>query len=400
MRKGFIALTLCLSMIIIHVPGISIEAGQVHGVSKDAIKLGMISDMTGPAAHIGNKANMATEVFFRNVNNAGGINGRKVKVFYEDSAHQTTKAIAAAKYLIARRDIFAFLNVIGTSPALTVLPLVTEEKIPLITYNVSSRMFRPFNRYVFNIWTCEFDQAVIAVDYIVKDLKPRDPRIAIIYPFDEYGREGLDAFQKATKYYGLKLVAAEPYKRGDIDFSSQIVRMKKTGANYVYQPCVSLGPIMVQSHQLGFTPQFIGDVCSFSPKIIDIAGKAAKGLLVVHDKATWDENVPGIVNLKEITNKYKPDIIKGIDYYYLWAWVNANILAEGVKRAGHDLTRESLVDALETLKDFQTGGLTPPITYTKTSRKGTSYARLARADLKMRTFIPVTDFRKPSLKQE
>ncbi|PIU86873.1 MAG: hypothetical protein COS67_00100 [Deltaproteobacteria bacterium CG06_land_8_20_14_3_00_44_19] len=123
-------------------------------------------------------------------------------------------------------------------------------------------------------------------------------------------------------------------------------------------------------------------------------------MYVIHS-AMPQENVPGMTEMKSILKKYRPDLER-IDPLMTVAWAGGIALAEVIKRAGRDLTREGLVNAAESLRGFETGGLVPPITYGPTSqgpisRKGLHALRVLKADIDKMIFVPITGWRKTSM---
>ena len=234
------------------------------------------------------------------------------------------------------------------------------------------------------------------MDYIVKDIKAKNPRLGIFYQDDELGKDGLFGWRTAAKHYGLEVVAVESYKRGSTDISSQAVSLRRAKPDCVYLTGAGATVLMLkEARKLNWSPQFIGDKNLTHSKTISIAGDAAEGLCSVSDQAQGHEEVPGMVRLKEVTHKYLPK--QKPTYAYIWGWANTLILLEGLKRAGRDLTREGLVETLERFKDVGTGGLTGPVTYGPNDRKGGGTARVFKANIDKKAFDPVTEYRSPSV---
>jgi len=378
---------------------ISVNAEAVPGVSETSIKIGGIPDMTGPAAWLGKQTMDVVPSLFKNINDHGGIHGRKLKYITEDSGFNLTRGVAAFKYLVSRHDVFALLNVIGSAMVPPLAPYIMEEKIPSIPYAQTSSVYDPFKRYIFGSKPSLADCSVIVVDYIMKDLNAKKPRLAIIHQDDDFGRDCLRGFKEGAKSYGLELVAEATHKRGAIDFTSQIINIKRADPDYIYlasyAPGLMKGADKLISRESGF-PVFIGGVMLNSSKMRELAGDAAKRLLFVSDIPVEQENLPGMNSLKTITKKYCPKRV--IDQHFIGPWANTLILIEGLKRAGKDLTREGLVDALETFKNFDTGGLVGSITYNSKYRKGTDSARMFRVDDELvKIALPITERRRPSI---
>jgi len=231
----------------------------------------------------------------------------------------------------------------------------------------------------------------------MKDLKAKDPRIAIFYADDEFGKESYRGFEKAMKAYGLKIAGAESYRRGSIDYASQAVNLKRTNPDYVYLSGVfpPIVGILKECQKIGFKPQFIQDLGAVSPKLIEIVGDAAEGLLAIHDRANDEDDVPAMRLIKKLSKEYGIPVVT--DFAFMFGWANTMILVEGLQRAGQELTVEGLVEALETFRKYDVGGATAPVTYRPGYRKGISGSRVLKVDLARKKYIPVTDWREPSV---
>jgi len=402
--KNTLIKMMVLALILIFMGGTYAYAKGVPGVSKDKIKLGHFGDLTGPAAFIGNLLVNTTNAFYNNLNDRGGIHGRKIKFIPEDNKYDPVRTVAAVKYLITKHDVFAIHNVYGSTPCAAVFPIIEKEKIPVFpTFATSTTMYTPPKRYLFSMVAVASDEAKIVVDYIRKDMKAKNPRLAICYQDDEWGKDGRKGMEKAASEYGLKLVADESYKRGSVDLSSQVVKFKMAKAEYIFY--IGFAPnfatLMKECKKMGISPKFFGDVATVTPQTLELAGEASRNSMYVIHSAMPQENVPGMTEMKSILKKYRPDLER-IDPLMTVAWAGGIALAEVIKRAGRDLTREGLVNAAESLRGFETGGLVPPITYGPTSqgpisRKGLHALRVLKADIDKMIFVPITGWRKTSM---
>jgi len=375
-------------------------AGIHSGITKNSVSIGIIADLTGPAAPWGKAGTAAARILINHVNDERGIHGRKLKLFIQDSNYNPVASLAAAKYLITRHDVFCLYNVSGTAPMVVLFPLVESEKIPVLpAMNQASVMFDPPKRYVFHDISGVSSQAIAAADYIVKDLKVKSPKLAIFHQDDEWGRDGMRGWVRAAKHYGLDVVAQENFKRGSVDFTSQVLGLKRADPDYVFYVGTVLASVLKEAEKFGFKTQFIGDTAILA-RTIRLAGDTAKGILAVHDRATPEENTPGIIRLRKLAKKYAPET--EVDHQLIWGYLNTMILFEGLRRAGKDLDREKLIDAMETFKDFDTGGISGPISYGPISqgpksRRGVTGVRILMADIEKGYFVPITGWKRPSI---
>ncbi|RJP57609.1 MAG: hypothetical protein C4549_04990 [Deltaproteobacteria bacterium] len=373
-------------------------AEEVRGVTNDTIKIGIIIDQTGPAAFVGIPYTEAVRNYFRYVNEQGGISGRKVSVLVEDDRYTIPGSIAAFKKLMYKDSALALMFLGGTGQAMALFSQVEKEKVPVMVGSLAEKMVNPFRRYIFNPGASYEDQIKVIFDYVMTDLRAKNPRIAVVYPDLEFGKTNMVAARATSHSYGIKLAGEIVVGLAALDTTSQVLQMKKTGADYVIlvEDVGSAISILRDSRKFGFTPQFIGFYYACDEAVLRGARKAAEGYVAAHTLSSWYDDTPGMAKLREITLKYKPGSEKPYrNKFYTQGWQNGMILAEGMKRAGKDLNNDTFVTALETLKNFDTGGLSAPVTYTSTNHKAGNESKFYKGDLDKEVLIPFTGWRRP-----
>ena len=396
--KSFLTVIFVLAMVMCTM-GLAL-AGIHSGITKDSVKIGMMPDTTGPAAWWGNESLKGARALIPYINDQGGIHGRKLKLLVQDNHYDPVKSISAAKYLITRHDVFCFYNICGSVTVIALFPLIASEKIPVLPMmNQSDKMFTPPKRYIFHAISGVANQAIVAADYIMNDLKAKSPKLAVIYQDDEYGKGGANGFLRAAKHYGLEVVAQERYKRGSLDLTSQVLHLKRANPDFVFITGVATPSILKEAKKLGLKTRFMGETGTIM-KTIEVAKEAARGYIAATDRAVPEDLEPGVTKMRKLSQKY----VSGakLSHASIWGYLNTLILVEGLKRAGKDLDREKLVDALETLKSFETNGISGPISYGPVSqgpksRRGVLQIRLLKADIEKGYFVPVTSWKKPSI---
>ena len=174
---------------------------------KDTIKIGVIIDLTGPTANLQTPALPAIRTYFRNVNNQGGIHGRKVKVIIEDDRYTIPLHIAAFKKLVYRDNVFMFMEVGGTGQALALVPQFTKLKIPNFITSTSRIFVRPTLPYHFTNGATYEDEIEIIFNWLMNVLKVKDTKIGLVRPDNEHGKVGSRSANEQVKKYGLELAA-------------------------------------------------------------------------------------------------------------------------------------------------------------------------------------------------
>ncbi|MFA4911465.1 MAG: ABC transporter substrate-binding protein [Desulfobacteria bacterium] len=391
----FISLLICLLCAVTR----SGYAGNVRGVTKDTIKIGVIMDQTGVIAQGGVPMVNGVKTYFRHINDQGGINGRKLKVIVEDDHYTIPAAFAAFKKLIFKDDVLTILACGGTGQTLALAKQIETHKVPVIPYSCAEAITTPLKRYIFTSSASYDDMIKVPIDYIMKDLKAENPKIAFVYPDVEYGKTGLQAVERYLSKYNLKLSNKTVINLGEIDATSQILTLKKSDPDYIILHTVLGGLISfyratkrydLRGKVFGFF--YIGEEYN-----IKATGDAMRDTIVASPIGYWGDNTPGMTELREITKKYQPDSERKT-LYYIHGWVISAICAEGLKRAGKNLDSDTLVEAYETFKNFSTGGISVPVSYSKNNHKGGIGNKLYKVDVKNQTFIPITDIREPAFK--
>jgi len=377
------------------------HAEKVRGVSDSTVTIGLIMPMTGPIAPTEGALGVAgaSRNYFRYINEKGGINGRKMKAIIHDCRFTIPGAVAGFKRLIFKENAFAiFLPGTGQTVALT--NHIMKREVPAITASLSETVITPVDkkRYIFIPCASYQDQIKILIDYIMKDLKAKNPRIALATLEIEYGKVGLAAAKKRLKEYGLKLVDLEIMPLGALDASTPVLNIKRAKADFVivHLDISTAIPFIRDAKKYRLTAMMLGDYYSCDQDIIKAAGSGAKNYMGSHTFNSWYDDTPAMAELRDITMRYEPRSPKTRNRYYIQGWVMSTILAEGIKRAGKGLTPKSMIKAMESLRDFDTNGLSGPITYTPTNHKAGEYSRLFKADVEKGRMVPISGWRKPS----
>ena len=394
-RNPLIHMSVLASIFILFM-SIPSHADEVRGVTDDMIKVGVIIDLTGPFADLTVPIKEAIVNYIKHVNSVGGIHGRKIKIIVEDDRYAIPPAIAAFKKLVFRDKIFATFGPSQTGASVALFSGIEKERVVTFPPNHSERLVAPHKRYIFMPGASYSDQINVIVDYIVQKSKKEKPRIAIVRFDLEYGKVGLAAAEKRSTFYNTQLVSDVIVAPGALEATSQVMTLRRAKANNVIlhgNPSMAVS-VLRDSRKLGYMAKFIGTLGCNSDAMVRMAGVAAKMYIGTHYFGTWYDNAPGIRGMKEVTLKYYPNT-KPRNQGYTMGWSMAHIFTEGLRRAGKNLTSETFVNALETLKDFDTQGICGPVTFTSTSHKPNQYSKFFKADVENGRIVSFTDWLKP-----
>ena len=383
----------------------TISAADEPGVTKDKIIIGTLSPLTGPIAMVGIPIADAVKDYFASINDQGGIYGRKIEVISEDDKYEPPQAIASLKKLIDRDKIFACASTSGTPITAAVAPTVEREKLPSMAPIPAYGIFEPKPpKYIFAYGPFYADQVIFNIEYILFTLKARDPKLAFFYQDDDFGQDGYRGFKTAVEKYKLNVVATEKYTRGAIDISSQVLNIKRANPDFLIITAIPSHSIMLlkEAKKLGLTIPVFSCANARLEEVIKVAGDAADIYYCAEYTALPNEtNIPGMAKLIQNRNKRNP-AEKVPPKYYILSYVNALILGEGIKKVGKNLTREKLISALESLKGFNTEGLTGSISYSQNDHCPMTAMRVVKANSKTGYYEPITDWglTKLNLKQK
>jgi branched-chain amino acid transport system substrate-binding protein len=354
--------------------GLALTAGaagaQDAGLTKEQILIGGYGPITGPAAYIGLGARDGTELAIKEINDAGGIHGRKLKLIFEDDGFSPSKALASVKKLVEQDKVFMMLGLSGSNPTVGTVEYSREAKVPSYAVLASAPQYtHPFNRYLFRGGATEsLRYGEINAEFLVEFLQTK--KIAILSGVDENAKnEGDNTEKMLEKWYGVKVLKRAEFKVGDKDFTPQLLQIKQTDPEIVMCLCqVPEASIMIrQTRELGMKQPIFGGPASIDNGVIASAGLNAEGYTGGWLTATFlDSANPDMVKFREAWAKLHPNAPKGRpNLFDVLGYTEMYVVAEAMKRAGADLTREKLVDALETIENYKISDIATPRTFAK-----------------------------------
>ena len=377
-------------------------SGEPRGVTKDTIKIGIMGPLTGPVAGSGIPYATGAKNYLIYINEAGGIHGRKIKTIMEDDRYSIPLAIAAFKKLVYKDGVMAIIGGGGTVGITALFRSIEKEKMPIIAFSLAESMVKPQpqKRYIFIAGATYRGDMEVLLDYLMKDLPVKKPRIAFVYPDTTLGHECLGYFEERAGKYGITLADKEVLSYGAIDATTQMLNIKRAKVDYIVMGgSISQSAIVLLRglRQYGLSTPVFGNYGACNEDVVEVAGEAARNYYGSSMLSSWyEENAPGIKLMRKITKEYKTGEDKGFrTRLYVWGWLSAMIYAEGMKIAGKDLNGEALVDKIETLKNFDSGGLSGQLTYGKDKHYGNQYWRIHKANVEKKILEPITDWREP-----
>ncbi|ARV20058.1 Leucine-, isoleucine-, valine-, threonine-, and alanine-binding protein [Curvibacter sp. AEP1-3] len=353
-------------------------ASAQQGVSKDEILLGSIQDLSGPLAGFGKQARAGMLLAVDEINEQGGVNGRKLKLLVEDSGYDPKKAVLAAQKLVNQDKIFMMVGHIGTAQNMAAMPVQFEKNvINFFPITAAREMYEPFHKLKYSFAAPYYDQMRLAVPKLVKEKGAK--KVCTLYQDDDFGLEVLKGGEDGLKTIGMEFAEKTSYKRGATDFSSQVSKMQASGCDFVVLGTIireTIGAIGT-ARKLGYNPTFIGSSAAYTDLIHKIGGKAMDGLyatMTVQNPYT-DEQTPSI---RFWANKYKTKFNEDPTVFSVYGYMIINTFASAANKAGKNLTTDSYIKVMDSMTIPADMFGAPVQTFTATKRLGSGASRLSQ----------------------
>jgi len=347
------------------------------GVNADVIRLGTFCDLSGPNATIGLAALRGYSAFYEHANRWGGVHGRKVELIIEDDGFDPTRSKLAAIKLVTQDKVLAIVSPLGTPTNLAVLDYLLEKEVPVISpHSGLSIWSTPLKRTYFALQPSYRVEGRLLAQYALSDIKPR--RIAILAVDNQYGQEGAAAFAEELGKAGVQPVLTLMHSSHEGAATQWVQQLAATQPDLVllYTYVKSAADVLLAAHTAGFHPAWIGSYVLSGPDLIRLAGaEAVEGMRATSYAAGPRMHRGESLFRKLMSRQYGED---DPGTHSRIGYAAAQLVVEGLRRAGPELTREGLLTALETLENW-TGGLVPPVTYSPTDHRGLTALSLLRA---------------------
>ena len=338
----------------------------VRGVTDTEIRFGIAAPFSGPAKELGRQMKLGIDTAFGVVNSAGGVHGRQLRLIAADDGYEPSRTIAASKQLYEKDQVFGLVGNVGTPTAMVAMPYALQQKMLFFGAFTGADLLRhdPPDRYVFNYRASYAEETEAVVRYLVKVRGLKPEQIAVFAQQDGYGDSGFAGVAKAIR--ALRGGSASPtlrldYKRNTVDVDEAIARLRasKTPIKAVVMvPTYRAAAKFIEKTRdlipgLIYTSvSFVGST-ALAGELTLLGPRFAEGVIVT-------QVVPAISGYSSLILEYKAALAKYFpgeapDYVSLEGYVAGGLLAEGLKRTGPQLDTEKLVEALETLRDFDMG---------------------------------------------
>jgi ABC-type branched-subunit amino acid transport system substrate-binding protein len=337
----------------------------VRGVTDQEIRFGIAAPFSGSAKELGRQMKLGIDAAFNRANETGGVEGRMLKLIAADDGYEPTRTADAMKQLYEKDQVFGIIGNVGTPTAVVAVPYALERKLLFFGAFTGANVLRhdPPDRYVFNYRASYAEETDAVVRYLVKLRRIPIKQIAVFAQQDTYGDSGFAGVSKAVRALGVSdaTIVRLNYKRNTVDVDDAInqLKLQKPPIKAVVMVATyrAAAKFIEKTHDLfpGLiytNVSFVGST-ALADELMLLGPRYASGVIVT-------QVVPAVSGYSSIVLEYKNALAKYFpgeapDYVSLEGYVAANVLIQGIKRAGPQLDTEKLIDVLENTRNFDLG---------------------------------------------
>ncbi len=355
---------------------------------QEPVKVGAIFDLTGATADVGTPYSEGVKGFVEWLNSKGGVEGHPIDLVSADYAYKVDQAEALYSQFVGE-GVVAFMGW-GTGDTEALRPRIAEDKIPFMSASYSAALTKmdeaPYN---FLIGTTYSDQAIIALRWAADDWAAKGnsgkPKVAVIHHDSPFGQSPLEDAKAFADANGIGFTSL-PMPRGATDYVAELAQIQQFGANYVIVHTVSspAAVLLKNAADQGYknSMQFILLNWCADEILINLAGAAAEGVFGALPFTPPTSPVPGHKDPDEWL-KSKGSSLEAKGLHYSQGWWTMAVMTEGIRRTiqqGKPVTGENIRSGLESIQNFDTGGVTAPISFSPTSHKGNNALRMFKVE--------------------
>jgi ABC-type branched-subunit amino acid transport system substrate-binding protein len=346
---------------------------QVPGVTAGSVLIGQSAPLTGANAELGNDIRNGALAYFRKVNDAGGVHGRKIELVTLDDVNQVPRAEANTQELVEKRGVFALFGYASATLSRPALPIVAKHGVPFLAPFTGADPMRVFNKHVYNMRASYADELEKIVEhYITLGSK----RFSIVHYDDVVGKENLTAVERALKKHNQTPVSVAAFKdRAKPDIAAGVKNVMEGKPDVVILTTLykATSDFIKAARKAGSGAQMVSNSFPGASPLAKELGSDGAGVAVSQVvPPPTQRSVP-------VVREYQDAIAKHLgkkDYSFtsLESYISAKIAVEALKRAGPRLTRDSFMQALDGMKNVDMGGYT--VNFSPTNHNGSNQVEL------------------------
>ncbi|HYY60159.1 MAG TPA: ABC transporter substrate-binding protein [Burkholderiales bacterium] len=349
------------------------QAQPTPGVSATSIVFGQSAPLSGANAELGNDIRNGALAYFRKVNEAGGVHGRRLELVTLDDANQVPRSEANTKELVEQRQVFALFGYASATLSRPALPTVEKHAVPFLAPFTGADPMRVFNRHVYNMRASYADE----LEKIVEHFVPLGvKRFSVVYYDDIVGRENYAAVERALKKRALEPVSIAAFKdRAKPDIQAGVAAIAKASPDVVILTTLykASADFVKLARNSGVAAQMVSNSFPGASPLAKELGSDGAGVIVATVVPPPTKRSLPIVHeyqaaIEKLTGR------KDFSFTSLESYIGAKVAVQALRRAGPQPTRASFMRELDALKDFDAGGYA--LSFSPTNHNGSSFVEL------------------------
>jgi branched-chain amino acid transport system substrate-binding protein len=377
---------------------LAIAALTLHAQQAAEIKVGGLFDLTGITSDVGKSYAQGVRDAVEWTNAHGGANGKKIKLVETDYGYKIPEANAAYKRFV-NDDKVVMIAGWGTGDTEALREQAARDKVPYVSASFSAHVSDPNkNPYNFFVAPTYSDELRAWLMWVKEDWKDKShaPKVAALYGDNAYGKSPMNAGKEYAKEIGVEWVYDGVFPGAFQDATSQLLNLQKAGADYAYINITTTGAsiILKDAQKLGLKTKFGSNPYGYSEALAAVAKSAAEGVTGPMPHPPYGTPVPGMKKITDF-NQGKDISSPPRDAVYVRGWASTLVIAEGLRRADKagQLNGEGIKKALETLNNFDLGGIACNVTYTATDHRPCTTTPIYQ--IKNSTLVKIKDYDVP-----
>ena len=357
------------------------------GITDDKITIGTALPAKGLLTEMGQAVKGVISSYFAEVNRQGGVYNRRLDLKVAETGDTPAVTRANFERLIKDEQVFAITGAFVAGAEKELVPLVAQWEVPLIgPMTIDPQISAPLNRQVFYLLAGNRTQAQALVNFVAKQTEVKSNGVAVVYYETALSASVLAGIKMQSERESLKEPQLYQYVTGSFDAAEQVRKLRQNNAAAVFfmgnaQDLLSL---MKEAEKVNWFPEILLQSSGAAGNIFDAPAGFEGKLFLALPTAPADQTVDGLKEFRAFAEEYK------LPQKHLAAQVTAyssvKMLVEALKRAGKDLSREKLIQTLESFYQYSTG-LTPPLTYGPNRRVGAMGAYVVKVELKEKKLV-------------
>jgi branched-chain amino acid transport system substrate-binding protein len=337
------------------------------GASDTEIRIGNTNPYSGNASAYG-VIGKTIEAYFKMVSDKGGINGRKINFITYDDGYSPPKTVEMVRKLVEEDKVLFVYQTLGTPSNTAIHKYMNGKKVPQLFVATGASKWGMPKEFPWTMgWQPDYvTEGIIYAKHILANVK--DAKIAVLMQNDDYGKDYFGGFKQGLGKDADKIVQVATYEVTDPTVDSQIIQLKNSGANAFFNITTPkfAAQAIKKAHEIGWKPaHYLNNVSASIGAVIKPAGfEAAQGVITAQyikdpTDGQWKTS-PDIVEWTAFMDKYMPQGDK-TSTFPVYAYAVTSTLAEVIKRAGDNLTRENIMKQAASLKGVEVPLLLPGI---------------------------------------